>query len=121
MLKCHNRFWAYSFNVSKMMKLFHILNNLLSMRAEKLKDSRFGVLAMYNAIQSCVGAIAVMKILQNDSGLFLLGTVAALTMASNSAFAAQGNIKLCLLLFYLSILINNIIIFSLGIIGGFGV
>ena len=103
------------------MGLFRLLNTLLDKRAAKLEQARFGVLAMYNAIQSCVGAIAVMKILQNDAGLFLLGMVAALTMASNSAFAAQGNMKLCLLLFYLSILVNNIIIFSLGFIGGFGI
>jgi hypothetical protein len=103
------------------MNLFRILNNWLTKRAAKLEKSRFGILAMYNAMQSCVGSIAVMKILQNDAGLFLLGTTTALTMVSNSVFIAQGSSKLCLLAFYLSIVVNNIIIFSLGIIGGFGV
>ncbi len=92
------------------MKLFYRLNTWFDKRAQNIEDVRFGVLAMYNALQSCVGSIAVMTILQNNAGIFLLGTVTALTMASNSAFIAQGSVKLCLLLFYLSVLINTLII-----------
>jgi hypothetical protein len=65
---------------------------------------------MYNAIQSCVGSIAVMKVLQNDAGIFLLGLATALTMASNSVFIAQGSVKVCLVLFYASVLLNSLII-----------
>ncbi len=79
-------------------------------RAQKLEEARFGILAMYNAIQSCVGSIAIMKILQNGADIFLLGAATALTMASNSVFIAQGSVKLCLLLFYISIMVNNLII-----------
>lgn len=96
------------------MGLFHTLNAWLSKRAGKIKESRFGILAMYNALQSCVGSIAVMKVQQHDAGIFLLAMVTGFTMASNSVFIAQGSLKLCLLLFYLSILANTVIIFSLA-------
>lgn len=96
------------------MGLFQTFNTWLDKRAGKMEKSRFGLLAMYNALQSCVGSIAVMKVQQHNAGLFLLAVVTALTMASNSVFIAQGSVKLCLLLFYLSILANTAIIFSLA-------
>ena len=93
------------------MNLFRLLNTWLNKRAAKLENGRFGILAMYNAIQSCVGAIAVMKILQNAWGMFLMAVATALTIASNSVFIVQGSTKWCLILFYLSIVVNAIIIF----------
>lgn len=98
------------------MELLHTFITWFDRRAKKMEKARFGLLAMYNAIQSCVGSIAVMKILQHDGNIYLLAAATGLTMASNSVFVAQGSVKLCLLLFYLSILVNNIIIFSLAMV-----
>lgn len=102
------------------MGLFGTLDAWISKRARKMEESRFGILTMYNALQSCVGSVAVMKVQQHNAGMFLLAVVTVLTIASNSVFIAQGSLKLCLLLFYLSILANTVIIFSLVLMeGGF--
>lgn len=92
------------------MRLLQLLNTLLDKRAARLENARFGILAMYNAIQSCVGSIAVMKVLQNEAGMLWLAITTAMTMASNSVFIAQGTVKVCLILFYTSVLLNSLII-----------
>jgi hypothetical protein len=79
-------------------------------RAEKLEPMKYGILALYNALQSCIGAIAVMKILQGGGNVFLLAICTGLTMASNSVFITQESTKLCLILFYISIIVNNSIL-----------
>jgi hypothetical protein len=48
--------------------------------------------------------------LENNGGDFMLITCAAISMATNSLFIAQSNAKWCMAVFYLSLLINSLLI-----------
>lgn len=76
----------------------------------KFENARFGWMTIYITAQSCLGAIAVMYVLQNNANDILLSISAAITMASNALFIAQAPGKWCLITFYLSVLINALII-----------
>ncbi|MES2763278.1 MAG: hypothetical protein V4677_13785 [Bacteroidota bacterium] len=79
-------------------------------QADSFEYARFGMMAIYMIVQSCIAAIAAMYILKNDAHILLLSVTAALAMASNSVFIAQGSAKLCLAVFYLSVVINVLFI-----------
>ncbi len=76
----------------------------------KFENARFFWMAVYLTAQSCIGSIAAGLLLANNANVVLLCTCAALTMASNSVFIAQGSGKVCLITLYLSVLLNVIII-----------
>jgi hypothetical protein len=79
-------------------------------QAEALETNRFGWMALMIMVQSCIGSIACMYILRNDAGDLMLAACAAVTMGSNATLIAQANAKLCLAVFYLSIVVNTILI-----------
>ncbi|MEO6903864.1 MAG: hypothetical protein ABI315_12060 [Bacteroidia bacterium] len=79
-------------------------------QADHFEKTRFGWMAIYITISSCVGSIACMLILENNGGDFMLITCAAISMAANSLFIAQGDAKWCMAIFYLSLIINGILI-----------
>ncbi len=85
-------------------------NKWFTRQASKFEETRFGMMAMYIIIQSCIASIAAMYILQNDAHILFLCSTAALAMASNAVFIAQASAKLCLALFYLSVLVNVLFI-----------
>lgn len=74
------------------------------------EESRFGRMVIFLTLQSCVGSIAAMLALQNHAGDWALITAAAVTMWSNSMFIAQASAKWCLLIFYLSLVVNTTLI-----------
>lgn len=76
----------------------------------KFENARFFWMAVYLTAQSCLGSIAAGFILQNNANILVLCSCAAITMASNAVFIAQGSGKLCLLTFYSSIILNTIFI-----------
>ncbi|MCK6648442.1 MAG: hypothetical protein L6Q66_02195 [Bacteroidia bacterium] len=76
----------------------------------KFENARFFWMTIYLTVQSCLGSVAVKAILENDASVFVLGLCTAVTMASNALFIAQGSAKLCLGLFYSSIILNTIFI-----------
>jgi hypothetical protein len=79
-------------------------------KAENFENARFGMMAIYMIVQSCLAAIAAMYILKNDAHIALLCITSALAMASNGVFIAQGSAKLCLAVFYLSVVLNVLFI-----------
>jgi hypothetical protein len=76
-------------------------------QAEKFETGRFGWMALFITIQTCLGSAACMYILQNEANVVMLSVCTALTMACNAVMIAQGPPKLCLAVFYLSILMNS--------------
>ncbi len=81
-------------------------------QAANFEERRFAAMCVMLTIQSCLGSIACMYILQNDGSMGLLMTGAAITMGSNSAFIAQAPAKWCLGFFYLSLFVNSILILA---------
>lgn len=79
--------------------------------AEKFEQTRFGWMALLITIQSCLGSIACMFILQSNASDVQLISCAMITMACNAIFIAQGPAKWCLSSFVLSVVINTILIF----------
>lgn len=79
-------------------------------QAIKFEKSRFGWMAMGITIQSCLGSIACGFILENNANVVELASCAAITMASNAVFIALGSPKLCLTIFYLSLILNTVFI-----------
>lgn len=75
-----------------------------------IEANRFGWMAFLIMLQSCIGSIACMYILRNGASDFMLAGCAAVTMGSNAAFIAQANARICLGVFYLSIVLNTIFI-----------
>jgi len=73
------------------------------------ESSRFGAMTLMMTFLSCFGAIGAMYSIKNQ---FYLGLIVAgvITMASNVAFIAQISSRLCLLFFYLGLIIDAIII-----------
>lgn len=74
------------------------------------EETRFGRMVIFLTLQSCVGSIAAMLALQNGTGDWALITAAAVTMWSNSMFIAQASARWCLLIFYLSLVVNTTLI-----------
>lgn len=79
---------------------------------EKFESTRLGWMAIYITIQSCLGSIACMHILQSKAGDVTLASCAAVTMGCNAIFIAQGPGKWCLISFYLSVVLNVVFILA---------
>jgi hypothetical protein len=83
-------------------------NTWFNRQVEKFEAARFGWMAMFIVIQSCLGSVACMYILKNNASDIMLLTCAIITMASNAVFIAQGSGRLCLAFFYTSLILNTI-------------
>ncbi|PHR46940.1 MAG: hypothetical protein COA32_08420 [Fluviicola sp.] len=81
-------------------------------QAADFEISRFGAMTLMITFQSCLGSVAAMYALENGN-TFILATVAVVTMASNAMFIAQAEAKHCLFTFYLSVIVNLIILIIL--------
>jgi hypothetical protein len=102
---------AHSFtNKEKSMALKNPLGKWFDQKAQNFEEARFGMMAIYMIIQSCLAAIAAMYILKNDAHILLLCATSVLAMASNGVFIAQGSAKVCLVIFYLSVVANTLFI-----------
>lgn len=88
----------------------NVLVNWFNNQANKFEAARFWWMALYIIIQSCVSAFAAALILQNHADIWMLCTCAAIAMASNAVFIAQGDKKLCVAVFYLSLIVNTVFI-----------
>lgn len=85
-------------------------NGWFNRQVDGFESARFGWMAMLIIIQSCLGSIACMYILKNNGSDVMLVTGAVVTLISNSVLIAQGSGKLCLSLFYISIIVNTIFV-----------
>ncbi len=84
------------------------LLRLFNRQAENFEKTRFGWMAMLITIQSCLGSVACMYILQGKASVVVLALCAAVTMGSNAIFIAQANAKTCLIGFYISLVLNSV-------------
>ena len=86
-------------------------NNFLKFwkqHAIDFENTRYGWMAILITFQSCLGAAACMFILKNGGNTFELSTCAALSMGSNALFIGLASPKVCLIGFYISVVLNTI-------------
>lgn len=87
----------------------------LDKQARQFDEARFGAMTIMLTAQSCVGSIAAAMSLELKY-MIPLGFCAAVTMGSNAVFIAQSPARWCLISFYLSLVVNAIIILTMLII-----
>lgn len=85
-----------------------VQGNWFDKQATKFDSSRYALMTVLMIAQSCWGSVAAMFAMKLDD-VVLLSISVAVTMASNSAFIAQGPAKWCLGLFYLSAIANLLV------------
>jgi hypothetical protein len=83
--------------------------SLMERQKQWFEINRFGAMTLMITAQSCLGSVAVMYILKLDN-VVMLATVAVVTMASNAMFIAQAEAKYCLITFYMSIIVNTVLL-----------
>lgn len=81
----------------------------LTKQEAKFEENRFGAMTVMLTFQSCLGSVAAMLAIQ-DGIWALVSVVAVLTMSSNAMFIAQAEAKPCIVTFYLSVVVNTLII-----------
>jgi hypothetical protein len=79
-------------------------------QATTFEAGRFGWMAILIMAQSCLGSAACMYILKNNASTFTLATCAAITMGANAMFIALAKPKICLIAFYISVILNTVFI-----------
>jgi hypothetical protein len=84
--------------------------SLFSRQAKTYETYRFAFMTILITIQSCLGSIATQLLFQSGMPDIWFMLCAAVTMATNAVMIAQGSGKLCLALFYISIVLNSVLI-----------
>jgi hypothetical protein len=84
--------------------------NWFNKQAVLFEQGRLGLMAILITLQSCVGSIACMYVLQNDASEVWLALCAAITMGANAVLIAQASAKTCLVTMYLSLIVNTLLI-----------
>lgn len=79
-------------------------------QAALFEKGRFGLMAILITLQSCVGSIACMYVLENNASTVWLATCAVVTMGGNAVMIAQAGAKTCLAVLYASLLVNTLLI-----------
>lgn len=82
-------------------------------QANWFEVSRFGAMTLMMTFLSCFGSIGAMYSIENHfyPGLIVCAIV---TMASNAAFIAQISAKLCLIFFYVGLILNAAVMVANG-------
>ncbi len=83
--------------------------NWIAKQEEAFDKYRFGAMTLMITLQSCVGGVAAYLSIIHDLWS-LVGISAFLSMGSNALFIAQSKAKLCLVGFYLSMIVNTLFI-----------
>lgn len=73
-------------------------------------------MAMFITMQSCLGSVACMYILQTKASDVWLMLCAMVTMGCNAVLIAQAPPKWCLVSFYLSMLVNALLVIILNLL-----
>lgn len=74
----------------------------------KYQEQYFGATVLMMTLQSCLGGVVAMAVMEIPN-YFLLAIVVAVTMACNAVFIAQVEAKTALKFFVLSIAVNCIV------------
>jgi len=77
---------------------------------QKLNFSYFGLMAMTITFGSCLGGIAAMYTMQNETPIWQLGIVMACAMANNVAAIGQAPIKWLVNIFAVTSVVNTLMI-----------
>ncbi|MDQ3046730.1 MAG: hypothetical protein M3R27_04210 [Bacteroidota bacterium] len=93
-------------------KTTSILMLTIQNHLKTFEEQRLGWMAMMILVQTCLGSLAVMHILMNGASDALFISCTVVTMACNSILIAQGPAKWCLGSFYLSIIVNTLLILT---------
>ncbi len=84
--------------------------NWYQRQVDAFERGRLAWLSIYIIAHSCWGSIACMYVLLNNANVAQLAICAGVVMASNAMFIAQAPAKWCINVFYLSIVLNTIIL-----------
>lgn len=84
--------------------------NWFEKQAAIFEKGRFGLMALFITLESCVGSVAAMYLLENDASIWMLITCAVVTMGANALLIAQASAKTCVAAIYANILINTALI-----------
>ncbi len=84
--------------------------SIMERQMEWFDTNRFGLMTVFITVQSCLGGIAAMYILQGGASNFMLSICSMVTMGANAMMIAQASAKACLLATYGSILVNAALI-----------
>lgn len=84
--------------------------NWIAKQEETFDRNRFGAMTMLLTLQSCLGGVAAALSIQNDLWFFV-SLSATVSMASLAFFIAQTNAKSCLIMFYISMIVNTVLLF----------
>ncbi len=90
-------------------KVYHsqeVVDGWFTKQVANFERTRFGWMAILITVQTCIGSLACMYIFKNNASDLMLVPCVVITMACNSVFIAQGPARLCLILFYTSIILN---------------
>jgi len=83
---------------------------VMDRQIEWFDSNRFGLMAVFITIQSCLGGVAAMYILEGGASNFLLSICSMVTMGANAVMIAQANAKACLVSGYTAIAVNVLLI-----------
>lgn len=84
--------------------------NWFAKQTQNFEKARFGWMAILITAQSCLGSVACGFILKNDASIVILCVCAAVTMGCNALLIALAPPKVCLIGFYLSMILNTFFI-----------
>ena len=90
--------------------------NWLDRQAANFEESRFGVMAVMLAVNTCWGSIAAGLSYGNET-IINLAICSAFSMLNNTVLIAQGPAKWCVGIFSAATIVNTIIIL-IELIGG---
>lgn len=84
--------------------------NWLEKQSLQFEKNRIGVSVLLIILQSCIGSIAAA--FYTPENMTLVTFAASVTMGSNALFISQAPAKWCMVMFYISIVVNAILIFN---------
>jgi hypothetical protein len=84
--------------------------NWIAKQEETFDRNRFGAMTILLTSQSALGGVTAALSIQNNLW-FLVSLGATVSMASLAFFIAQTNAKSCLIMFYISMIVNTVLLF----------
>ena len=93
----------------------NIILNAFNKQVEQFDKNSYGMMGFYLTLQSCLGGIAVMYLLQSYVAMWVLMPCAIITMMCNALLISQASTKWSVALFNISILVNTFYIIAFNI------
>lgn len=82
--------------------------NWFEKQSAQFDQSRIGVSVLLIILQSCIGSMAAA--FYTPENISLVTSAATVTMGSNALFISQAPAKWCIAMFYISVVVNSILI-----------